>query len=84
LTESEQNETETKSASKSSSSKTSSAAVSSVAKYPVERLLEDSYALTGYPSYIVAGALNGKSGEFSVDQVKSAVDKFLSAEVKEG
>lgn len=57
---------------------------SDVAKHSKERLLEDAYQLTGYPSYVLAGALADSSGELTVDQAVAAAEKFLNSEVKEG
>lgn len=56
----------------------------SAGKYSVERLIQDSDPLVGYPSHVVAGALYDAKGDMTVDQAKSAVEKFLNSEVKEG
>lgn len=53
-------------------------------KYTVERLTADADKLVGYPSYVVAGALNETTGSLTVDQAQQAVKKFLNSEVKEG
>lgn len=50
--------------------------------YSVDRFLADGEALTGFPTYILAGALHGRTGDLTVAQAKSAVDKFLNAEVQ--
>lgn len=78
-TESEQPETaeKPKAASKSNSN-------NSATKYSIERLLAESQALVGYPSFIVAGALDGKTGDLTAEAAQSAVQKFLNSEVKEG
>lgn len=53
-------------------------------KYSVERLLEEAELLVGHPRHVVAGALYGSTGDLSVDQAQSKVEKFLNSEVKEG
>ena len=81
LTESDKTETEAKSASKASSKNSGD---SGATKYSIERLLQDAQPLTGYPRHILAGALYGKTGDLTAEQAKSAAEKFLSTEVKEG
>lgn len=44
----------------------------------------DATAITGYPRHIVVGALSDTSGSsFTVEQAKSAIEKFLNREVEE-
>lgn len=44
----------------------------------------DARAITGYPRHIVVGALADSSGSsFTVEQAKSACEKFLNREVEE-
>lgn len=50
--------------------------------YSVERFLVDGEELTGIPTYILAGALHGRTGDLTVAQAKTATDKFLNAEVQ--
>jgi hypothetical protein len=76
-TKSEQTETDAPKKAESSSSEAKT-------KYSKERLLADGHALTGYRRHIIAGALDGKTGDLTIDQVKSACEKFLNSEVKEG
>lgn len=64
--------------------KAKSAPAATATKYSVERLLEDAELLVGHPRHVVAGALYGASGDLSVDQAQSKVEKFLNSEVKEG
>lgn len=78
-TEKPETESSTKSASAAKASKNDDSQ-----KYSVERLLTDAYELTGYPRHILAGALDGVSGDLSVSQAVSKVEKFLNSEVKEG
>lgn len=80
-TESEQPETAEK---PKAASKNNSSSNSTATKYSVERLLAESQALVGHPSYIVAGALDGKTGDLTAEAAQSAVQKFLNSEVKEG
>lgn len=79
MSETEKPETESKTASVSKAAKSDDAQ-----KYSAERLLADAYELTGYPRHIVAGALSETSGDLSITQVQSKVEKFLNSEVKEG
>lgn len=80
MTDTDKPETDSKSASKAATKSSDSAAT----KYSIERLLADAYDLTGYSRHIVAGALSDSTGDLSVEQVQSKVEKFLNAEVKEG
>jgi len=80
LTETDKPETESKSASKAATTK----AADTATKYSIERLLADAQDLTGYSRHIVAGALFDSTGDLSVEQVQSKVEKFLNREVKEG
>lgn len=52
--------------------------------YSVERFLEDGEELTGIKTYILAGALQGRTGDLTVSQAKSATNKFLNTEISEG
>ena len=79
MSETEKPETDSKSVSVSKASKSDD-----VQKYSVERLLADAQELTGFPRHIVAGALSGSTGDLSVSQAQSKVEKFLNSEVKEG
>jgi len=51
--------------------------------FSVARFLIDGEALTGVPTYILAGALHGRTGGLTVKQAKAASDKFLNAEVQQ-
>lgn len=77
------NETE-KTETKAAKSEPKASADSGATKYSVDRLLQDSDLLVGYPRHVVAGALYDAKGDMTVDQAKSAVEKFLNSEVKEG
>jgi hypothetical protein len=79
-TESEQPETTEKSSKAAPKSNSGNSPV----KYSIERLLAESQALVGHPTYIVAGALEGKTGDITAEAAQSAVEKFLNSEVKEG
>ena len=61
-------------------------AAADVEKFPVERLLSDECpAITGLERHLVSGALDGsKKTEFTSDEVKALVDKWLTSPVKEG
>lgn len=51
----------------------------------VEDLIARADQFLGCASYVAAGALNGKSGELSIDEAKRAVESWLGSEVtKEG
>lgn len=52
--------------------------------YSIERFLKDGEDLTGIKTYILAGALQGRTGDLTVAQAKSATDKFLNTEISEG
>lgn len=80
MTDTEKPETESKSASKAATANKADTAT----KYSIERLLADAHDLTGYSRHIVAGALSDSTGDLSVEQVQSKVEKFLNSEVKEG
>lgn len=52
--------------------------------YSIARFLEDGEELTGIKTYILAGALQGRTGDLTVAQAKSATNKFLNTEISEG
>lgn len=49
-------------------------------KYPRERLVLESYAFTGHPPHVMAGALAAQEDkdEFTVEQAKQAITRWLS------
>lgn len=55
-------------------------------QFPIERILseDECYALTGVERHLVVGALSDtKKTQLTIDEVKAAVDKWLSSPVKE-
>lgn len=62
---------------------TSEESQSEPTKYPLNELLEHSGALFNCAREVVVGALHdSKEQEYTVDEVKALIDKFLSKEVK--
>ncbi len=60
------------------SEKGTSHAAEQPAKFPVARLIRDSFRFLGHPSHVAAGALHGsKKSEMTVDEAKAAVEKWL-------
>ncbi|WP_017752521.1 hypothetical protein [Clostridium tyrobutyricum] len=52
-------------------------------KYPIEDLIENSKALTGYGKEVAVGALFGsKEKEMTKDNFKNLIDTFLKRKVK--
>ncbi len=53
-------------------------------KFSVERVIDEAYLITGYPSHVLAGALADKTGNLTASQATAAAEKFLNREVQEG
>lgn len=53
--------------------------------FPVERLIDESTDLVGHPSHVVVGALEhaglGSRKNLTIDEVREAVDDWLTTEV---
>jgi hypothetical protein len=51
-------------------------------KFTVERLIEDSYDLTGYPRHYAAGALYGRKSDMTASAAKGAIERWLKGDVE--
>lgn len=53
-------------------------------RYDRDRLVREGQQITGHPSHVVAGALEGSTGtSWTETQAKELVEKFLNSPVKE-
>lgn len=52
------------------------------AKFPIEKLAANCRRLFGVSSCVFAGATHGLTGEYTVDEIKSRIEKWKKQEVK--
>jgi len=53
-----------------------------ITKYPIEKLRYNCFALFGVTTSTFDGATLGYNGEYSVDEIKKAIDKWQKTTVK--
>lgn len=58
------------------------AEVEAVTKFPIEKLRQNCLALFGVTTSTFDGATLGYDGEYSVDEIKKAIDKWQNTKIK--
>ena len=62
--------------------KESAVVAENVTKYPIEKLRYNCFALFGVTTSTFDGATHGYHGEYSIDEIKKAIDKWQKSAVK--
>ena len=57
-------------------------AVESAPKFPIEKLRQNCLALFGVTTSTFDGATLGYDGEYSVEEIKKAIDKWQNTKIK--